>query len=103
MLKAMTLPGAEVLATITLPFAPPAQGRPIGSRFGAIHSNPPALTPGTDPGLVRNTFGKGRAMWAAAPIESSTEAVNARLVAALLNACCPGPMPLRRTRIPRSR
>ena len=45
MLKAMTLPGADVLATVTLPFAPPAQGRPIGSRFGAIHSNPPNVTP----------------------------------------------------------
>ena len=81
----------EVLATITLPFAPPAQGRPIGSRFGAIHSNPPALTPGTDPGIVWNTFGKGKAVWVAAPIESSSEAVNARLVAALLKRALPGP------------
>ena len=91
MLKATVLPGAEVLATITLPFAPPAQGRPIGSRFGAIHSNPPALTPGTDPGIVWNTFGKGKSVWVAAPIESSSEAVNARLVAALLKRVLPGP------------
>jgi hypothetical protein len=91
MLKAMVLPGAEVLATITLPFAPPAQGRPIGSRFGAIHSNPPALTPGTDPGIVWTTFGKGKTLWVAAPIESSSEAVNARLVAALLKRALPGP------------
>ncbi len=91
MLKATAASGAEVLATITLPFAPPAQGRPIGSRFGAIHSNPPALTPGTDPGLVMNSFGKGKTLWAAAPIESSSEAVNARLVAALLKRLLPGP------------
>jgi hypothetical protein len=91
MLKATTLPGAEVLATITLPFAPPAQGKPIGSRFGAIHSNPPALTPGTDPGIVWNTYGKGKTLWVAAPIESSSEAVNARLVAALLKRVLPGP------------
>ena len=91
MLRATSLPGAEVLATITLPFAPPAQGRPIGSRFGAIHSNPPALTTGTDPGIVWNTFGKGRAIWAAAPIESSSEAVNARLVLALLKRLLPPP------------
>jgi hypothetical protein len=91
MLKAMVLPGAEVLATITLPFAPPAQGRPIGSRFGAIHSNPPALTPGTDPGIVLNTFGKGKSLWVAASIESSSEAVNARLVASLLKRALPGP------------
>jgi hypothetical protein len=91
MLKTMVLPGAEVLATITLPFAPPAQGRPIGSRFGAIHSNPPDLTPGTDPGIVWNVCGKGRAVWVAAPIENSTEAVNARLLAALLKRALPGP------------
>ena len=91
MLKAMTLPGAEVLATITLPFAPPSQGKPIGSRFGAIHSNPPALTPGTDPGIVWNTFGKGKAVWVAAPIETSSEAVTARLVGALLKRLLPGP------------
>jgi hypothetical protein len=91
MLKATTLSGAEVLATITLPFAPPAQGKPIGSRFGAIHSNPPALTPGTDPGIVWNTYGKGKTLWVAAPIESSPEAVNARLVAALLKRVLPGP------------
>ena len=91
MLKVVALPGAQVLATITLPFAPPAQGRPIGSRFGAIHSNPPALTPGTDPGIVINSFGKGKAIWVAAPIESSSEAVNARLVASLLKRALPGP------------
>ncbi len=91
MLKAMTLPGADVLATVTLPFAPPAQGRPIGSRFGAIHSNPPAVTPGTDPGIVSNTFGKGKTVWVAAPIESSSEAVNARLAVLLLKEILPGP------------
>jgi hypothetical protein len=91
MLKATTLPGAEVLATVTLPFAPPAQGRPIGSRFGAIHSNPPALTPGTDPGIVFHSFGKGRAVWVAAPIETRSEVVNARLVAALLKRALPAP------------
>ncbi len=91
MLKTMALPGANVLATITLPFAPPSQGKPIGSRFGAIHSNPPALTPGTDPGIVWNTFGKGKAIWVAAPIETSSEAVNARLVGALLKRLLPGP------------
>ena len=91
MLKAIASPGAEVLATITLPFAPPAQGKPIGSRFGAIHSNPPALTPGTDPGIVINSYGKGKAIWVAAPIEISSEAVNARLVASLLKRVLAGP------------
>ena len=91
MLKAVALPGAEVLATVTLPFVAPEVGQAIGSHFGAIHSNPPALTPGTDPGLVIHAFGKGKAIWVAAPIEISTEEVNARLVAALLKRALPGP------------
>jgi len=91
MIKANALPGAEVLATVTLPFVAPEVGQAIGSHFGAIHSNPPALTPGTDPGIVINSFGKGKAVWVAAPIEIGTEAVNARLVAALLKRVLPGP------------
>ena len=49
------------------------------------------LTPGTDPGIVLNSFGKGKTVWVAAPIESSSEAVNVRLVAALLKRALPGP------------
>jgi hypothetical protein len=91
MLRAAALPGAQVLATVTLPFAPPSQGRPIGSRFGAIHSNPPSPTPGTSPGIIVNRFGKGTAIWVSAPIEISSEAVNVHLVAALLKRELPGP------------
>jgi hypothetical protein len=91
MIRADALPGAEVLATITLPFVSPELGQAVGSRFGAIHSNPPALAPGTDPGIVINAFGKGQAVWVAAPIEIAAEAVNARLVVALLRRVLPGP------------
>jgi hypothetical protein len=91
MIKATALPGAEVLMTVTLPFVAPEVGQAIGSHFASIHSNPPAFTPGTDPGVVINTFGKGKAVWVAAPIEIGKEAVNARLVAALLKRVLPGP------------
>ena len=91
MIKATSLPGAEVLMTVTLPFVAPELGQAIGSHFAAIHSNPPALTPGADPGVVINSFGKGRAVWMAAPIEIGNEAVNARLVVALLKRVLPGP------------
>jgi len=91
MVKVAALPGAEVLATVTLPFVAPALGRPIGSHFGAIHSNPPNPTPGTDPGIVSNRFGKGRAVWVAAPIELSAEAVNSRLIASLVRTALPAP------------
>jgi len=90
-IKAAALPGAQVLATITLPFVAPELGTNINSHFGAIHSNPPALSPGSDPGIVVNTSGKGKAVWVAAPIEISTEAVNAHLVAALLKRVLPAP------------
>jgi hypothetical protein len=91
MAKVTALPGAQVLATVTLPFVAPAIGRPIGSHFGAIHSNPPNPIPGVDPGIVSNRFGNGRAVWVAAPIEISAEAVNARLVAALVKNALPAP------------
>jgi hypothetical protein len=91
MTKVTALPGAEILATVTLPFVPPALGRPIGSHFGAIHSNPPNPVPGIDPGIVANTFGQGKAIWVAAPIETSAEAVNARVVAALVKRDLPAP------------
>lgn len=90
MLQARAQSGAQVLATLTLPFVDPALGRVIGSRFAAIHSNPPALTPGTDPAVVL----KGRTVWAAAPFESSAEAVNAKLLLALLGRILPRPYPL---------
>lgn len=91
MVRADALPGAEVLATVTLPFVEPEAGHAIGSRFAAIISDPPALTPGEDPGLVVNSFGKGKAVWVAAPIEAGVEPVNAALVLSLLKRVLPGP------------
>ncbi len=87
MIQARAQSGAQALATVTLPFVDPALGRVIGSHFAAIHSNPPALTPGTDPAVVV----RGRTVWAAAPFESSTEAVNAKLFLALLDRILPRP------------
>jgi hypothetical protein len=91
MTQAQALPGAQVWATVTLPFVEPEKGRAVGSRFAAIHSNPPALQPGPDPGVVLHSFGKGQAIWVAAPIETSSEAVNAKLFLTLLKRVLPGP------------
>jgi hypothetical protein len=63
----------------------------IGSRFAQIISDPPAEDPGTDPGLVIHSYGRGKAVWAAAPIESSSNAVNARLMVWLLKRVLAGP------------
>lgn len=91
MARVETLDGAQTLATVTLPFVEPELGRVIGSRFAGIHSNPPALEPGTDPAIVSNRFGQGRVVWVAAPIESGLEKANARLVSHLLRQVLPGP------------
>lgn len=63
-LKVKARDGAEVLATRTLPW--PA---PDGSRFASIHSDPPWVAT-EEPELVRNRFGRGRAVYAATPIET---------------------------------
>ena len=89
MIQAAATEGAELLATVTLPFAPPEQGRVIGSRFGAYWSNPPALTPGSDPAVVLHRFDAGRALWLAAPLETIPEAVNRKLLAHLLRRVLP--------------
>lgn len=93
MIRAKALPGSHVLATVTLPFVDPEVGDAINTRFAQIWSQPPALTPGTDPGIVINSYGRGHAVWVAAPIESgrAVQAVNARLVTALLRRVLFGP------------
>jgi hypothetical protein len=85
------LPGSEVLARITLPFVDPALGRNIGSRFAAIHSNPPALQPGNEPAIVQHRFGKGQAVWVACGVEGSEEWVDRQLVLSLVRRILPGP------------
>jgi hypothetical protein len=57
-------PGAEVLATTTLPW--PA---PDGTKFASIHSNPPWVRT-ERPEVVSNRFGKGRAVYAASVLET---------------------------------
>jgi len=91
MLKARAVSGANVLATITLPFVDPDLGSSTNSHFAAIHSNPPALKPGDTPGIVTNRYGKGQSIWIAAPIENSEEEVNARLFKRLVDLLLPKP------------
>jgi len=84
MIHAEALPGTEVLATVTLPFVSPDAGNCINVRFAQIWENPPALTPGTDPGIVVHSFGRGKTVWVSAAIESGDWLVNTNLVLYLL-------------------
>jgi hypothetical protein len=89
MIKARTEPGAEVLATVTLPFVEPEAGDALNAHFAQIWSNPPNPQPGADPGIVINAFGKGKAIWVAAPLESRPNAVDASIFQILLKRLSP--------------
>ena len=91
MIQGEALAGAEVLATVTLPFVDPHVGIAIGTHFAQLWSNPPAAKPGGDPGLVVNSLGKGKSIWVAAPIESRPDEVYAKIVAHLIRRYLPGP------------
>lgn len=91
MVRAEALAGAEVLATSTSPFVSPNAGYAIGAHFAQIWSNPPAAKPGNDPGIVVNSYGKGKAIWIAGRIEALTEPVGHNLVRLLLLDSLPGP------------
>ena len=58
------IPGAEVLATLTLPFTPPNDAYDYSSAI----SNPPGR-PTVNPALVRNRFGKGICIYSAGTLE----------------------------------
>lgn len=89
--KAELLPGAEALATVTLPMAGTEKGYVLGTHFAQIWSNPPAPEAGKDPAIVVNRFGKGKAIWLAAPIETSTVPANMNMVSHLLRSALPAP------------
>jgi hypothetical protein len=91
MVRAEVLRDASVLATVTLPYVPPESAHAIGSHFASIQSDPPMQTPGTDPGVVINSFGQGKVVWIASSIESGTNPVNGRLVTSLLKRALPAP------------
>ena len=80
-----------MLATVTLPFVDPKVGNCINVRFAQIWNNPPALTTGTAPGIVIHSFGQGKAVWVAAPIEGGVHPVNAKVVSLLLRRLLPVP------------
>lgn len=76
-------PGAEVLATTTLPWPAPKP-----TQFASIHSNPPWL-PSDRPELVRNAFGAGTAIYSSSLLENVEQlgSTFVRIVRALAGPC----------------
>jgi hypothetical protein len=69
----------EVLATLTLPYTDPADG----ARLASIHSDPPGAT--TDyAAVVYRAYGKGRAMWVSAPLETAEQSPHRRVFAQMI-------------------
>jgi hypothetical protein len=66
--------GAEVLGLQTLPYTADTSS----GQFASIHSDPPAPS-GGKPALVKNSFGRGKTIWAAAPIEAHNQGVQDRV------------------------
>jgi hypothetical protein len=91
MIQAEALPGTEVLATIALPFVDPTIGNCLNARFAQIWNDPPAPGIGANPGIVIHSFGGGKVIWLAAPLESETYAVNSKVVSLLLRRVLGGP------------
>ncbi len=91
LVQAQALPGTEVLGRATMPIVPAREGYTIGTHFAQIWSNPPSPTPGSDPAIVINSFGKGKTVWVAAPIETRSEEVYTRLISRLIRRVLSGP------------
>jgi hypothetical protein len=70
---------AEVLATITLPYTDPYDT----TRFVSIHSDPPGR-PTNYPAVILRTFGKGRLIWVAHPIEKAEQPPHKRCFQAMI-------------------
>lgn len=74
---------AETLATFTLPYAYPAPGSLRDHQFASIHSSPPWTDTGR-PALIRHPYGKGVAVYSAAPLETASAASTRRLFTKLV-------------------
>ena len=70
---------AQVLATLVLPYT-----KPDDIRYASIHSNPPGIA--TDhPAITVNSFGRGRVIWSALPLEEMEWAEYGQILLNLLH------------------
>lgn len=83
--RARVLGGAEVAATVVLPFTDP--GDP--SRFASIHSNPPGR-PTPFPAVVTRRVGSGRTAWSASLLGAHRTQAHRDVFLSLLRSLVPG-------------
>ncbi|MFZ4776060.1 MAG: alpha-L-fucosidase [Terrimicrobiaceae bacterium] len=84
---------AKVLAELTKPWCPENGGTVLKPSFASIHSSPPALE-AFAPGITWHKFGKGRACYAAGPIEAEQQKVNRPVFAGLIRRLHGGTIPV---------
>ncbi len=83
LLRLRAEPQADVLATLTLPYAHPHSGTFADENWASIHSYPPTEDT-ANPVLVDHRFGDGRAIYSAFDLERAQEDANDRLFTALI-------------------
>ncbi len=71
-------PDAEVLMRLNLPYGYPGRGSLDGNDWASIHSSPPWQSTAY-PGVVRNRFGSGQAVYSAATLEAGDSAAHEAL------------------------
>ncbi|MFA5206533.1 MAG: alpha-amylase family protein [Lentisphaeria bacterium] len=84
-------PEGDILATVSLPYACPHPGSVLDQNWASIHSSPP-WQDSTTPALVRNVFGQGVSVYAAAALEAVDCDASNRLVEKLFRELL-GPRP----------
>ena len=82
---------AKILSDLTKPWCPESGGTVFKPSFASIHSSPPGLAPFA-PGIVWHRYGRGRACYAAGPIEAEPQQVNRPVFAGLIRRLHGGPI-----------
>ena len=84
---------AKILSNLTKPWCPEAGGTVLKPSFASIHSSPPGLAPFA-PGIAWHRFGRGRACYAAGPIEAEPQKVNRPVFVGLIRRLHGGTIPV---------